>query len=119
MCTYCYSCFFIVYGTLNAKSQKEQKGQTVGEGTDSTKVRGGVLWDSGADFRAIVRILPMAKKTPKKGPPDPQKGPPDPPKRTPQRVPQKTPKAKGEGCGGGSDLGGFGARTAVYIYYGG
>ena len=64
-----------------AKSQKEQKGQTVGEGTDSTKVRGGVLWDSGADFRAIVRILPMATK-------DPQKGSPGPPKRVP-RTPQK------------------------------
>ena len=102
--------------TLNAKSHK---GQHVGEGPDSTKVRGGVLWDSGADFRAIVRILPMAKKTPKKGPPDPpQRVPPDPPKRTPQRVPQKSLRQRGR-AEGGSDLGGFGARTAVYIYYGG
>ena len=89
---------FLLLALRYAKSQKEQKGQTVGEGPDSTKVRGGVLWDSGADFRAIVRILPMAKKTPKKGSPGPpQKGPPDPPKKTPKRVPQKIPKAKGEG----------------------
>ena len=71
------------YATLRAR--KSNKGQTVGEGTDSTKVRGGVLWDSGADFRAIVRILPMAKKTPKKGPPDPPKRVP----RTPQKGPPK------------------------------
>ena len=77
--------------TLNAKSHKEQKGQTVGEGTDSTKVRGGVLWDSGADFRAIVRILPMAKKTPKKGPPDPPKGSPGPPKKDPPKGPPENP----------------------------
>ena len=89
---------FLLLALRYAKSQKEQKGQTVGEGPDSTKVRGGVLWDSGADFRAIVRILPMAKKTPKKGPPDPPKRVPrTPPKRPPKGVPQKIPKAKGEG----------------------
>ena len=77
------------------------------------------MWDSGADFRAIVRILPMAKKTPKKGPPGPpQKGPPDPPKRTPQRVPQKTPKAKGEGCGGVGFGWIWGSYGSIYILRG-
>ena len=62
----------------------------------------------------------MAKKTPKKGPPDPpQKGPPGPPKKDPPKGPPEIPKAKGGRAEGGSDLGGFGARTAVYIYYGG
>ena len=50
------------------------------------------MWDSGADFRAIVRILPMAKKTPKKGPPGPpKKGPPGPPKKDPPKGPPENP----------------------------
>ena len=55
------------------------------------------MWDSGADFRAIVRILPMAKKTPKK---DPKKGPPDPPKRTPRGSPRKPLRQRGRAEGG-------------------
>ena len=76
------------YATLRATQQRADGWG----GPDSTKVRGGVLWDSGADFRAIVRILPMAKKTPKKGPPrTPPKGSPGPPKKDPPKGPPENP----------------------------
>ena len=97
---YLFLFVFLLHALRYAKSHSN-KGRTVGEGPDSTKVRGGVLWDSGADFRAIVRILPMAKKTPKKGPPDPPKRVPRTPQKGPPKgSPRKSLRQRGRAVGG-------------------
>ena len=104
------------YATLRAT--KSRRGKRLGRAQIPQRSEEEFCGTLGPTLGPLCASSPWPKRPPKRVPRTPQKGPPDPPKRTPQRVPQKTPKAKGEGCGG-PDLGGFGARTAVYIYYGG